>query len=103
MVKLSVGMDVEELVVAIEEVMTEMSGKYMKYMWVGVVSFTVMIFLVSCIGSICGQCIYHFYRRKRQSMKEKKKRKKNSYILAKTDIKPDRDFAKSNVTSEKHV
>jgi hypothetical protein len=80
MVKLSVAMEVEELVIAIQEVMAEMSDKYLTFVWLGLFGFIVLIFLASLVGSLCGLSCYNFYQKRRKTLKKRKK----SYHLAKT-------------------
>jgi hypothetical protein len=74
MTKLSVSVNVEEIVVGLEELLGELSDRYMSYAIFGSVCIFLGILFASCIGSMCGLLLHGFCKRRFSQRKRKRKR-----------------------------
>ena len=79
MTRLSVSVNVEEIVVGLEELLGELSSRYMSYAIFGTVCIFFGILIASCVGSMCGLLLHGFCRRRFRQRRHTRIRRNNTY------------------------
>ena len=86
MAKFSVSVNVEEIVVGFEQVMSELSDRYLTFAILGVSGFLFGIFLASFCGALCAICCFQCCHRRRKRAKARKKQYQLTSIAIDKDI-----------------